>query len=248
MERAILTTSDVLHADIIANPDDDTPRLVLADWLEENGEETRATFIRVQIQLARIDPRPWHEECDDASACPCYRLHHQERELWDANQETDWMESYVGVFEWGSGHDYIPQDKHAKLNANGRIWRRGFVDTVRMGQVEWLKIGAKVVRRHPIRDVRLTDKYPAFHDSDKYAWWNNTDAWSGGLALINPALFAIMLEQLEHSGGSAHQANGAVATAVVYQTKQAAFDALSAACLTYARDPKRTAQPRTVLG
>ncbi len=34
-------------------PDDDTPRLIYADWLEENGQAERAEFIRVQIELAR---------------------------------------------------------------------------------------------------------------------------------------------------------------------------------------------------
>jgi uncharacterized protein (TIGR02996 family) len=40
-----------LHA-ICATPDDDTPRLVFADWLQDNGDEARAEFIRVQIELA----------------------------------------------------------------------------------------------------------------------------------------------------------------------------------------------------
>jgi uncharacterized protein (TIGR02996 family) len=35
-------------------PDDDTPRLVLADWLEEHGEQERGDFIRVQVQRARL--------------------------------------------------------------------------------------------------------------------------------------------------------------------------------------------------
>ncbi len=35
------------------NPDDDTPRLVFADWLQEHGDEARAEFIRVQIEIAR---------------------------------------------------------------------------------------------------------------------------------------------------------------------------------------------------
>lgn len=39
---------------ICDNPDDDTPRLVFADWLQENGEEDRAEFIRVQCEVARI--------------------------------------------------------------------------------------------------------------------------------------------------------------------------------------------------
>ncbi|MFO0845426.1 MAG: TIGR02996 domain-containing protein [Gemmataceae bacterium] len=38
--------------DIVANIDDDTPRLVYADWLAENGLDDRAEFIRVQIDRA----------------------------------------------------------------------------------------------------------------------------------------------------------------------------------------------------
>jgi uncharacterized protein (TIGR02996 family) len=41
-------------ADIVANIDDDTPRLVYADWLAENGQDDRAEFIRVQVQRARL--------------------------------------------------------------------------------------------------------------------------------------------------------------------------------------------------
>lgn len=43
-----------LFETILANPDDDHPRLVFADWLEENGEPARAEFIRVQIEYARL--------------------------------------------------------------------------------------------------------------------------------------------------------------------------------------------------
>jgi uncharacterized protein (TIGR02996 family) len=35
-------------------PGDDLPRLVLADWLEEQGNLSRAEFIRVQVRLARL--------------------------------------------------------------------------------------------------------------------------------------------------------------------------------------------------
>jgi uncharacterized protein (TIGR02996 family) len=40
-------------------PDDDAPRLVFADWLDETGDPDRAEFIRLQIRLAREqDPSP----------------------------------------------------------------------------------------------------------------------------------------------------------------------------------------------
>jgi uncharacterized protein (TIGR02996 family) len=38
---------------ILANPGDDTPRLVYADWLAENGQEEYGEFIRLQCVLAR---------------------------------------------------------------------------------------------------------------------------------------------------------------------------------------------------
>jgi uncharacterized protein (TIGR02996 family) len=40
---------------IIADPEDDTPRLIYADWLDEHGQPERAEFIRLQCQLARPD-------------------------------------------------------------------------------------------------------------------------------------------------------------------------------------------------
>src|SRR5262249_36543908 len=40
-------------SDILANPEDDAPRLVYADWLQENGDEERAEFIRAQVELAK---------------------------------------------------------------------------------------------------------------------------------------------------------------------------------------------------
>lgn len=45
-----------LVAGILANPDDDTPRLVAADWFEENGDAARGEFIRVQVNRARLPP------------------------------------------------------------------------------------------------------------------------------------------------------------------------------------------------
>jgi uncharacterized protein (TIGR02996 family) len=40
--------------DIISHPEDDTPRLIYADWLEDHGQLARAEFIRLQIERARL--------------------------------------------------------------------------------------------------------------------------------------------------------------------------------------------------
>jgi uncharacterized protein (TIGR02996 family) len=48
-----MTDRDALIAAIAAAPDDDLPRLVFADWLEENGDPAQAAFIRKQIEFVR---------------------------------------------------------------------------------------------------------------------------------------------------------------------------------------------------
>jgi uncharacterized protein (TIGR02996 family) len=40
--------------DILAHPDDNTPRLIFADWLDEHGDSARAEFIRVQVERATL--------------------------------------------------------------------------------------------------------------------------------------------------------------------------------------------------
>ena len=43
-----------LRAAVLAQPDDDLPRLVYADWLDESGDPDRARFLRAQIALAAL--------------------------------------------------------------------------------------------------------------------------------------------------------------------------------------------------
>lgn len=41
-----------------ASPDDDLPRLVLADWLDEYGPPDHARFVRLQVEVAKPDTAP----------------------------------------------------------------------------------------------------------------------------------------------------------------------------------------------
>jgi uncharacterized protein (TIGR02996 family) len=50
-ERAL---AEAFTRTILEQPDEDTPRLVFADWLEEKGEGARAEFIRVQCEVERL--------------------------------------------------------------------------------------------------------------------------------------------------------------------------------------------------
>jgi uncharacterized protein (TIGR02996 family) len=53
-----MSDEDALLAAIAAHPDEDTPRLAYADWLDEHGRHTRAEFVRVQIDVAAKETLP----------------------------------------------------------------------------------------------------------------------------------------------------------------------------------------------
>ncbi len=84
---------------ICADPDEDTPRLAFADYLDENGNADRAAFIRGQVELATLADDSLHRR-EVAFRC---------RQLLDAN-EDEWLDPRE-AFErdWG--------------------WSRGFVET-----------------------------------------------------------------------------------------------------------------------
>jgi uncharacterized protein (TIGR02996 family) len=80
---------------ILDDPDDDAPRLIYADWLEENGDAARAAFIRAQITLARLPQ-------DDSDRD---RLVQTERTLWKANRDAwkAWVPAWAKVTEFNRG-------------------------------------------------------------------------------------------------------------------------------------------------
>jgi uncharacterized protein (TIGR02996 family) len=136
-----MTTLDALLSAIIAAPDDDAPRLVLADVLEERGQVERASFIRLQIKMARC--RMCHRkdgtERKDSYAEHCGRCvpgRRRERELlaahaaaWLLPSPTPFPPVVIDAEQigWGLrevtrlGDEYIPV-----------TFRRGFPDTVHL--------------------------------------------------------------------------------------------------------------------
>lgn len=83
-ERALL-------AAIIAHPDEDTPRLVYADWLQEHDQPERAEYIRLSIQLANLQYGDPNFKADEA------RLLAQRRPLVEQYYDT-WKDEFAEQF------------------------------------------------------------------------------------------------------------------------------------------------------
>jgi uncharacterized protein (TIGR02996 family) len=90
---------DAFLAAIRDEPDNDTPRLVYSDWLEEQGDAARAEFIRVQCRLERLHP-------GDPSRTA---LEEREDELL-ARHEADWLAPLPeSLFEWTFKRGFVEE-------------------------------------------------------------------------------------------------------------------------------------------
>jgi uncharacterized protein (TIGR02996 family) len=75
--RVALTHDDAFVQAICESPDDDTPRLVYADYLDERGDP-RGEFIRVQCELARLPEDDERREDLEAKERELLRRHRRE--------------------------------------------------------------------------------------------------------------------------------------------------------------------------
>jgi uncharacterized protein (TIGR02996 family) len=120
-----MSRDDAFLQAILAAPEDDTPRLVYADWLDENGRPERAEFIRAQIELARLpedDPRR-------------EGLQERERALHRAHEDA-WLGEVGKLLS-------VP------------VFRRGFVERGAIGARQFLTNAERLFRLAPVRHLKL---------------------------------------------------------------------------------------------
>jgi len=146
---------EALLQDIRDNPADDTPRLVYADWLDEQGEGRRAEFIRDGVELAAL------KDCRHGTFYGNCRRCFLKRSLKAA------MGKYAVA--WSGGLYSMLVEPGDRFLAGGSLvgnprshWHfdRGFVWKVGCPLAKWLEHGAEIVRRHPVTSVKATDRKP----------------------------------------------------------------------------------------
>jgi uncharacterized protein (TIGR02996 family) len=120
--------NDALLEDIIEHPDDDTPRLVYADRLEEEGgpaERARAEFIRNQIQIASLPKGD--------SRLPALR-----------RREAELLNRY--------GKKWLAE---LGLGERSGQFVRGFLEGASLTGATYLKFAKRLASRTPLRTLRL---------------------------------------------------------------------------------------------
>lgn len=137
----------LLHA-IGEHPEEDTPRLMFADWLDENGEPERADFVRNQVELARFD-------LNDPARAPLVRknaryLTHLAPQ-WKAELPripgVEWGDFNRGLIEEVQAASESPIVDHA-----ADIFA---VPGIHVLRLRWLRNGRKLARVRQLTRVRV---------------------------------------------------------------------------------------------
>lgn len=149
-----MSDGDALLAAILAHPEEDTPRLMYADALEERGkpgDAERAEFIRVQCAAARTE--------NEADA---FELDQRADWLLAANELAWYSESPLGSIVAKAIADNVVHGRELVVPQ----WRRGFVDQVTCTAADWLAHADALLAAHPVTAVRLTTLPPTDGDED----------------------------------------------------------------------------------
>src|SRR5262245_28758162 len=137
--------------DIARHPDDDVPRLIFADWLEDHGDPDRAEFIRVQCECARLEGAVDRDAERRRKA-----LRHRERQL-RAKHRKRWAEGLEGAVE-------------------GYGFRRGLLEVVWLDPQQLIEHGGRLADCPPtVREVRVERSHfpldPGDLLSSPHLWW-----------------------------------------------------------------------------
>jgi uncharacterized protein (TIGR02996 family) len=167
-----VTDEAALVAAVLAAPEDDAPRLVLADWYQEHGREDRAAFIRMHIALHRAAGRRKKGEARD-------RINKALRSL--SRPEVAGLLLAPG-FEALAGGRRFHGDQLSCRALSGlpkgvrQLWwqwqffaSRGLVETVVAPVEEFAPLAKSAFRTHPaIRYVNLEGAFPWQYYDDEY--------------------------------------------------------------------------------
>jgi len=117
---------------LLVQPEDDTLRLALADWLDENDQPQRAEFIRLQIELARgVENRDRRRI-----------LELRQRDLLVAH-DAEWVTPLAKILECKRG------------KWGGWVFRRGFVEYFNLPATVINAHGHRLAQLTPVRELFL---------------------------------------------------------------------------------------------
>lgn len=150
-----MTEEDAFLAAICSEPDDDTVRLVFADWLDEHDRSERAEFIRIGIESDRIGAEnlpgcgPLCKSTQCHRSCPSRVVEAEQKDRREREREL--LSGHDGAHKRQSNAFGWAESITDSGILLGRLWpdrlvyRRGFPDELTLSAQDWLTHADKLV-------------------------------------------------------------------------------------------------------
>jgi len=140
---------------VLNAPADDTPRLVLADWLEEHDEETFGQFVRAGVVAARFRGEELIDDPDYYAALAALT------DVATAAHPALWVSALgvgpsplaFGDWSWDSAGDRVM----VRIGAAMSAFTRGLLAELNVTLGEWYAVAERALTAWPIERVRATD-------------------------------------------------------------------------------------------
>jgi uncharacterized protein (TIGR02996 family) len=173
-----MTDGEALLETVLDNPDDDVPRLIYADWLEETGQPVniaRAEFIRLQchIGIPRSTHALWLQEngemdraAEYVKKCDFAREKNLPVQVGTADEVVEWLlrsDDLLQEFapKWVP---FVPKKFHIQFFR----WVRGFIRWVMVYQEKpFYKFAPKLFSNHPVEKVDLFGNIRSWRSKDR---------------------------------------------------------------------------------
>lgn len=133
---------------ILAAPDDDLPRYLMADHLDEQGQPERAEFIRVQCELARLTGNPCVACAENDCACKCagclLRRRAAELDRLDGNRTRETIAPLKLIHKRDGKEAYL----------FSVAFHRGFISELTCTAADWLAHADAILGACPIANAK----------------------------------------------------------------------------------------------
>ena len=152
---ALVDDREALLANVLNDPADDTARLVLADWLEEHGEDPFGRFVRAGLVAARfrsedlIDAPDYYDALDTISG------------VVTSGEPGRWLSalgiglSPFGLSDWA--WDNAADRVTVRIGAVTGVFTRGLLSELVLTLADWRTLAPHALAAWPIERATITD-------------------------------------------------------------------------------------------
>lgn len=133
-----MSDRDALLNAILEAPDDDAPRLIMADWLDDHNEPERAEFIRLQIYM----PDGWEKRSNELRI----------------ENESKWLQGWPLERGWCIFGDFGGERVAQEINSRRTNWKwaKGFVSAITCTAANAITHLDAILAAQPVQEVTLT--------------------------------------------------------------------------------------------